>query len=872
MGADVKTVAIRLDLINAQFKGGLRESAGAADGFSKSTTLGFAAAGTAAVAFAKHSTDAYVTYGKEMMKLSRISGESIETSSKMNFAAQQSGVSTEQLTTGVKFLEKSIAAGRAEFGKLGVSVVDSNGRLRSTHSVLLDTADALSKLTDAQTRTDYITKIFGRSGLAMGAFLAKGAAGIRQLEEDTQKYGLVLTKDNLPAIQENIKAHREFEAASKGLSMAVGQYMLPAFTKVEQGLAAIPGPLMGILPPATAAVAGLSAIVVVGGKVVSGAQKLAEVIPNLSSKVAGGAVAIGGAVAVYEIWNHRMQEAYANASKLGDVVTKGNMTGGFDSLAGRIHNIDGQIASLNAEIADSHSPFDADYRAELEAGVTQLQKSKEATQGQIDMIKALSAASGNDVEAVKTWLNKEAAAGHVFETTGVAIQAYTGKIDAATAGTEEGTKAVEAMTSATNDKNKAEQDAVGSQFALIDAANKVGDVHRALETAQRGVTDAYRAVGDAQDKAVEADQARVDASNKVTDALQAQRDAQRELTDVLAEENTEDDALKLEAAKVALAEERKRQGVAPTAPGMMGDEELERRKNWVAMRRAEMAVDDAAGAHARRVEEAQKKVADADKAVADARRAASDAAKAAVDAHRAVGDAAYKVRDAEMAVRDANLNVIKSGQDLDIAINNNELAFGSSKASIEKNKEMLDDWVARGIITRDQANEMGAMMLFLAGATDMATEALKRKVAGDAKAAAVAARPRPGVTNSEREARANGPVDRPVGDTVNPNNPEAVANRGPVYGEYHAYAAGTTAMADGPFLAGEYGPELGMKRGSTVSMQNARSTSRILAGIGATPTPLAAGQSIVMHVHPSPGMDERKLADAVVRRIRSGPS
>ncbi len=494
--ADLKSVGVRLYALNADYKKSMKESGDATSSFGKVSGVALAAVGTAAAAFALKAADAYVAYGKTIMGLSRVSGESVETMSKLNFAAQQSGVSSETLANGIKFLEKNMAAGNAEFGKLGVSVKNANGSFRGTHDVLLDTADAISKLQKGTEQTDAILKIFGRSGLALGPMLLKGRDGILALEGEAQKYGLVLTQDNIPAIQANIKAHREMDAAMQGAQMQIGQHVLPVLTSATELFAKLPGPIASSIAP----IAGVTGGVILLSK--------ATTMLGVSLGPIGALVALVGA---------------------GFVLTKTRLDEGTKS-------VDALVSSVNKSFEGAKALGDLDRMISQTAQSAKALRDDAGswTWNPLDIGEKNdlnNAAIGLDKVTISQRILREAvvqyaAAHHV--STEEAIKALGVEREKAKAVAEHGdaakmtTEEIQALTEANKAENDALRASMDPSFAAIDAVKKLGDAKQKQTEAEWAVVAANSAYQQAQLLYGTNSQAATDALWKLNEAKAAE--------------------------------------------------------------------------------------------------------------------------------------------------------------------------------------------------------------------------------------------------------------------------------------------------------------------------------------------------------------
>jgi len=202
---------------------------------------GIQALGSKVLDFGKESINAFQDVGKEVKLLQRYTGDTAEEMSKLRFAAEESGVSAETLAMALGKLSKaaSTTAGEKKFEAIGVSVKDMNGHMKSSSDIFTEVADKLGGMSNGVEKTNAIMQIFGRSGMELAPLLNQGAAGIAKFKEEAQKFGLVLSQDNLDAVKANVMAHREFHAAIEGMQVQLGQFLYPALTAVTKAFSEI---------------------------------------------------------------------------------------------------------------------------------------------------------------------------------------------------------------------------------------------------------------------------------------------------------------------------------------------------------------------------------------------------------------------------------------------------------------------------------------------------------------------------------------------------------------------------------------------------------------------------------------------------------
>ena len=171
---------------------------GVGDGFSKSmrrlstaTALGAGALTGLFVAVEKSASA-----GDRIAKFSRRVGLTVEGLQALRFAAERSGIGTEDADKAFEKFGKSVSeavAGMGEAGKLfsalGIPLKDSAGRLRKQEDILLDLAQAYTKIQDPQDKLRASLALFGKSGGGMVEMLNQGKDGVQDLMVEYQRLG-----------------------------------------------------------------------------------------------------------------------------------------------------------------------------------------------------------------------------------------------------------------------------------------------------------------------------------------------------------------------------------------------------------------------------------------------------------------------------------------------------------------------------------------------------------------------------------------------------------------------------------------------------------------------------------------------------------
>lgn len=191
--------------------GALSKIAGGFDGLSGKVGAFVAAAGVAAaaVAGARWLTDltgkALDAAGR-LDDLAQATGVSGETLSRFSIAAKLGGTDIEGLAGGLQKLNIKIddaanggSQAAAAFGRIGVSVKDAGGEVRSTEDILGDVAERFATMEDGAAKTAIAVDLFGKSGTNLIPMLNSGRDGLDEAARAADALGITLSEDTIAA-------------------------------------------------------------------------------------------------------------------------------------------------------------------------------------------------------------------------------------------------------------------------------------------------------------------------------------------------------------------------------------------------------------------------------------------------------------------------------------------------------------------------------------------------------------------------------------------------------------------------------------------------------------------------------------------------
>jgi len=176
-------------------------------------------------------------------KTSALMGMQVGELQALRSAGQHAGMSIEGVDSA---LEKfSINTGKAAAGEkaqielfnaLGVATKNADGSLRNQTDLLMDVADAYSKLTDSQDRNRVSQALFGRSAVQMSALLKDGSAGIRAAVAQYELTGAGYTEQQTKQAAEFNDKLQTMHEYIAGVKNQLFFALVPAFSKLFDGV------------------------------------------------------------------------------------------------------------------------------------------------------------------------------------------------------------------------------------------------------------------------------------------------------------------------------------------------------------------------------------------------------------------------------------------------------------------------------------------------------------------------------------------------------------------------------------------------------------------------------------------------------------
>lgn len=177
------------------------------------------------------------TMADDLLTLSSTSNVSAESLQKWEYASRFIDTSVSTLTASMKKITTNMTststATQEAFARLGVSVTDSTGKLRSSEDVMFDVVDALGKI-DNQTERDALAmQLMGKSANELNPLIESGSKAFKALGDEAQSMGLILSDDALGGLGEFNDGLQKMDATFAGVKNQILSALAPAFTTIS---------------------------------------------------------------------------------------------------------------------------------------------------------------------------------------------------------------------------------------------------------------------------------------------------------------------------------------------------------------------------------------------------------------------------------------------------------------------------------------------------------------------------------------------------------------------------------------------------------------------------------------------------------------
>lgn len=171
---------------------------------------------------------------QQAIKTAQSVGLTVESLTALQYVADQSGVSQQQLTTALtiaaknaELAAKGTGSAKDAYASLGISVMNASGELKSSDVLIGEVAERFAKMEDGAKKTALATQMFGRQGAALIPLLNSGRDGIKELTDEAAKLGLVLDTETARTAERFSDNLTRLKGVQQGVVISLTRELLP---------------------------------------------------------------------------------------------------------------------------------------------------------------------------------------------------------------------------------------------------------------------------------------------------------------------------------------------------------------------------------------------------------------------------------------------------------------------------------------------------------------------------------------------------------------------------------------------------------------------------------------------------------------------
>lgn len=176
----------------------------------------------------------------DLNTLSKQSGFSTDTIQRWQYASDLIDVSIDDIISSARKMEKNMTSTSETvenaWKQLGVPLRDSKGELRDAEAVFNDTVGALSRVANETERDTLAMAIFGKSANDLSGIIDDGGAALRELGQEAEDMGLILSQDALDGANAFNDAIDRTKAIVSGDLMKAGAQLAETLTPILEDI------------------------------------------------------------------------------------------------------------------------------------------------------------------------------------------------------------------------------------------------------------------------------------------------------------------------------------------------------------------------------------------------------------------------------------------------------------------------------------------------------------------------------------------------------------------------------------------------------------------------------------------------------------
>jgi hypothetical protein len=241
--------------------------------------------------------------GDELDKTSKQLGVSTDALQEWRHAAGLAGVSGKSVSVTMRKLQKNAfeaAKGNKmleeDFAKLGVSVEDSNGNLKTADQLMQDMGDGFAKLTNASEKSALAQNLMGRSGAELIPLFNEGSEAIGKMRQEAHDLGSVMSEKLIKQSVVLTDQQARASAAWQGVKNQIASFVMPIFIALANTMIKVAKAIQG---PLKVAIGAIKFVLEVLGNIISFIVDGWKMLIDVLGTVGTSFLALGAAIAIF---------------------------------------------------------------------------------------------------------------------------------------------------------------------------------------------------------------------------------------------------------------------------------------------------------------------------------------------------------------------------------------------------------------------------------------------------------------------------------------------------------------------------------------------------------------------------------------------
>jgi len=332
----------------------------------------------------------------DLETLSKQTGLSTDEIQKMQYASELVDVSLDSITGALKKMKPKMTDSNETFAKLGVSIRDADGNMRSATDVFYDSLTALSQIENETERDQVAMELFGKGADELAGIIDDGGQALKDYGKEAEDLGLIMGGDELEALSaindQVVQLKNQFKGSALKLGAKIAEAAAPIVEKLAAGLEKVAAWFDKLTPQQAemalkiaAVVAAIAPVMMIIGKLVTGIGGLISAFGFLLSPIGLIIAAIVALIAIGVLLYKNWDKIKAKAEEI-----KNNIVASWNNLKA---NVAATVDNIKTAIVEKWENIKTTVQQKIEdlknGAVEKFNAMKDTIKGVIDRIKQL---------------------------------------------------------------------------------------------------------------------------------------------------------------------------------------------------------------------------------------------------------------------------------------------------------------------------------------------------------------------------------------------------------------------------------------------------------------------------------------------------